>query len=427
MIVLAGGPPMHEARAEAPPGSSRVTGASLGFLHLEEALRIAAARNWDLLSARSDVAAANAAVRSAREHPNPSLSATTSKIHLDRMGDDTSLGHDFWSRGYDTVAQVGQPVEWPALRGARIRGARAEADAARARLADAHRSLRAAVVKAYASAALVEANARIDRQSAGYLREEARIADERWRTGDISRSDRDQIEIAASELELKARSSEFAAKAQRIALELLLGLEEPRGETAIADSIEFLAERATTFVPRVAPERADLLAARAELTRAEAALRERRAERLPELSLVAQFEHAPPDRPNTVGAGLALPLPLWNRNAGEIAAAQAARDQAERDVRRIEAGVTSDIAQAQAAYEESVTRWTQYRDALRSRSDEIRRSVSLAYEKGGASLVDLLAAQRNDNDIRLEAIQAASDAVTAAAALEAAAGGEQAP
>jgi len=46
--------------------------------------------------------------------------------------------------------------------------------------------------------------------------------------------------------------------------------------------------------------------------------------------------------------------------------------------------------------------------------------VAFAYEKGGQSLVDLLQAERADNDARLATAQAMADASSAAADLKAA-------
>ena len=43
-----------------------------------------------------------------------------------------------------------------------------------------------------------------------------------------------------------------------------------------------------------------------------------------------------------------------------------------------------------------------------------------AYQKGGASLLDFLVAERNDNDVRLASAQAAADTATAIAARQAA-------
>ena len=48
--------------------------------------------------------------------------------------------------------------------------------------------------------------------------------------------------------------------------------------------------------------------------------------------------------------------------------------------------------------------------------------MTYAYEKGGTSLLDLLNAQRNDNEIRLATAQAAADTALAAASLGSAQG-----
>jgi cobalt-zinc-cadmium efflux system outer membrane protein len=378
-------------------------------------------RNWDLQSATHDLAIAEAAIRTARERPNPTFSWITGKIHTDGSSDATSLGDDFWSRSYDSVAQLAQPFELGGKRGARRRIAAAGADEARARLADIRRAVDEDVVRAYVGAALGEAGSRIASESAGYLREEARLAEIRLKAGDISRSDLDQIQIAANRLELDARAASSSALAQRIALEVLLGRPAPRGAITMEDSLEDLANRAieTTPAAAVSGVRPDVAAARAELRRAEYAVKLERAQRIPDPQLVFQYEHEPPE-PNTLGLGIALPLPLWSRNQGGVAAAKIARDNAQVAVSRIEAGVAADTAAFSAALDEAASRWQRYRDELRPRSEEIRRTVSLAYQRGGASLVDLLQAQRNDNEVRLATMQAAADAAIAAAQMRSA-------
>jgi cobalt-zinc-cadmium efflux system outer membrane protein len=61
-----------------------------------------------------------------------------------------------------------------------------------------------------------------------------------------------------------------------------------------------------------------------------------------------------------------------------------------------------------------------YRDQTAPKSAKVRESVAFAYEKGGASLVNLLEAERTDNDIRLATVQAMSDTAGAVADLAAA-------
>jgi cobalt-zinc-cadmium efflux system outer membrane protein len=87
---------------------------------------------------------------------------------------------------------------------------------------------------------------------------------------------------------------------------------------------------------------------------------------------------------------------------------------------KVEAQAAAEIVTAQTTYSSALSRWQRYREQLTPKSRQIRDTVAFAYEKGGASLLDLLSAQRNDNDVRLATAQAAADTANAAAALRAA-------
>ena len=244
---------------------------------------------------------------------------------------------------------------------------------------------------------LAERNRGVLADSAAALRQEARIAEVRQRAGDISRADRNQIEIAAERLELDAAGAEAEARKARVALEVLLGEKEPRGEIELADGLDSLGNVSTeaTNAPPATFSRPDLVAAEAALVKAEADLRLQQAARIPDPTLLAQYEHEPPDQPNTVGFGVSFPLPLWNRNGGNIAAARATLEQTATRAEKVRAQVMADIAVARVSYLAALTRWQRYRDELTPKSGQIRDSVSLAYEKGSAALLDLLVAQRD--------------------------------
>lgn len=394
--------------------------ARISVLTLQEAKHTALLHNWDLLAARSGVALADAQQIVAREFPNPTLSASTAKINVDNNSNVTPAGNGLWDRSYDSILAVNQLFEIGGKRAARQNAAAAGWETARARLADARRILDAGVSKAYVAAALAEATAETLMESTSYLRKEADIARIRFTAGDLSRSDLDQIEIAAEQDELSAKTAVAAALQQRIAVEVLLGEKHPQGNWTAGDTLESLAQ-----LPAVAPhaggaERSDLVAARAALQQAEADLRLQKAVRIPDPTLQLQYEHAPPDGPNTVGLGVSFPLPLWNRNGGAIRAARATQLQAARAVEQTQAQIASDIATARSAYDEALVRWRHYRDEVQPKSGQVRETVSFAYEKGGARLMDLLEAQRNDNIVRLATAQAAADTAAAAATLYAA-------
>jgi cobalt-zinc-cadmium efflux system outer membrane protein len=166
--------------------------------------------------------------------------------------------------------------------------------------------------------------------------------------------------------------------------------------------------------------RPDVVAAEATLRKAEADLRFQKSLRVPDPTVMAEYEHQPPDFPNSVGFGVSLPLPLWNRNRGNILAAESAMEQARLAFEKAKAQAIADIAVARLAYEDALKRWQSYRQSIGPKSEQIRKTMAYAYQKGGASLLDLLVAERNDNDVRLAAAQAASDTAATAAAFRAA-------
>src|SRR6185369_4935603 len=274
---------------------------------------------------------------------------------------------------------------------------------------------------AYIDTLLDEADVQILAQSAETLHQEAGIAETRLKAGDISLADKSQIEIAAGRLELAAKAAETAASAARIALEVLMGSNDPRDDWAPGETLQQLAELPPSAA-QVKPgaSRPDLVAAEAALQKSEADLKLQRAIRIPDPTLLLQFEHEPPDQPNTIGIGVSLPLPLWNRNKGGISAARAAQEQALVEVRKVQAQIAGEIQAARIVYAGAAERWRRHREEIQPKSAEIRKTVSFAYEKGGASLLDLLSAERNDNDVRLATAQAAAETATAAVTLNSA-------
>jgi cobalt-zinc-cadmium efflux system outer membrane protein len=121
----------------------------------------------------------------------------------------------------------------------------------------------------------------------------------------------------------------------------------------------------------------------------------------------------PPD--DTYGIGVSFPLPLWNRNGGNIKAAQAALDQFELALGKVKAQNVSDVASAQVEYREAYDRLQRYQTLIVPQSAKSRAAVSFAFEKGSASLVDLLEAERTDNTVRMSMAQAQSDTASGAA------------
>ena len=388
---------------------------------LAEALRIAFERNWDLLAAKADVSTALAQKLIAKEFPNPTLSLASSKISFDRHPNSTTAGNSLWNRSFDNIAAINQLFEIGGKRHARRDSATAGVAAAEARLRDARRVLEQGVSRAYIAALQARDNVEILHRSAASLREEAKVAEVRLKAGDISLADKTQIEIAAERLEQDAYVAGANARVARIAVDTLLGESSTPGDWVPGDSLEDLAGSpfpAVSGSPGIS--RPDLAAAEAAEWKAAADLRLQRALRVPDPTVTLQYEHEQPDKPNTIGLAVSFPLPLWNRNQGNISAAQSAVVAAKVQADKLRAQIVADVAVARVAHEEASARLARYRTQIRPKSEQVRKTVAFAYEKGGASLLDLLSAQRNDNDVRLATAAAAADTATAAANLKAA-------
>lgn len=394
--------------------------AALRHLSLVEAQKFAVERNWDLLAAAAGVDIATAQKIVAREFPNPTLSATTAFISLDEHPNSTPEGNGLWQRSYDTIFAINQLFEIGGKRKYRKLSAQAGYEAARAQLLDARRTLELGVAKAYIAAALAKENAEVLLASASTLEQEARVAKTRLQAGEISEADKDQIEITAERFEADAGTAQTTAAQARVALEVLLGIPRPRGNCALSDTLGTLAGNIHVNTNATGLWRPDVILAEQNWHKAEADLRLQKANRIPDPTVQAQYEHNPPDFPNTAGFGVSLPLPLWNRNKGNILAATGAMEQARLAYEKAKAAASADIATGLLGYEEASRRWQKYQEQVRPKSQRIRETKAYAYQKGGASLLDMLVAERDDNEVRLAALQAASDAANAAASLKAA-------
>ncbi len=301
-------------------------------ISLAEARELAFTKNWDLLAAKAGIDAAAAQLIVAKEYPNPTASLSTFYIGAGQAG--TAVGNGLWQRSYDTIFSVNQLVEIAGKRHDRQTAAREGIIGAKARFYDAKRMLEQGVTKAYIAAQLAQENVRILNESSRLLQHEADIAGARFKAGDLSDSDKKQIEITAEQFALQAKSAEATAIQARIALEVLMGIPKPTANVTLSDSLTNLVAAPLPETTNASPDtaRPDVLAAEADLRSARANLKLQRAIRIPDPTIELAYQHQPPTGgggppDDTLGVGVSFPLPIWNLNGGNIKSAQASVDQ----------------------------------------------------------------------------------------------------
>jgi outer membrane protein, heavy metal efflux system len=397
-------------------------------LSLGEAVARARAHNPDVQAARTDVAQAEAQLLIARQLANPTLSGSTTKIPMDGSYAGTSLGNGFFDRSYDTVVSLGQPLEIGGKRRDRRLSAEASLAAARARVRDAERSVGNAVARAYVAALVARESAGIARETAASLSRSAELAKVRYEAGEISAADRLQIEIAEGRFRADAETAEGSARTSLVTLAVLLG--GPRGpdqaaSLELSDTLPTLAAAALSPALAPSPEgqapsdpiegRPDVDSARRNVDKAEADRALQVAFRIPDPTIFVQYEREPPDRSNSAGVGLSFALPLFNRNTGAIHAAEAAREASRVELQRVRSRAAGELAAASTNLEKARRRVRALAGELLDKARQVRDTVAFAWREGGASLLELLEAERSHNDVKLAAATAQGDLVQAAA------------
>jgi cobalt-zinc-cadmium efflux system outer membrane protein len=169
----------------------------------------------------------------------------------------------------------------------------------------------------------------------------------------------------------------------------------------------------------------ELRAARADLERIRAVTARARRETFPDLFVrggsaynreVGEDTGRPVGWEATLEAGISVPL--FNRNAGGIAAARADETKAQAEVRRLELALQSRAASEFAAYLTALRDAEVYRSEILPRAEEAYRLYLSRYREMAAAYPQVLVAQRTLFEMSAEYLQSVSDAWRAAVRLQ---------
>jgi cobalt-zinc-cadmium efflux system outer membrane protein len=367
------------ALAQEPSGLAEVT---VSRISLAEALRRFEANNLELRLARAALAAAESRVVAARQLPNPGLTASR-----EQLSDEGTSNHE-------TLLALGQILEIGGQRRARGEAARGASAASVERLESERLRLVFEVHRAYVRGAVAEANLGTLAEATEVFRRVEESGRIRFAEGDISQYDRSRLQVeriryetllARAQLELEAAARELAILVVPDSLEVAALLPgEPLAQLRALGPVP-----ARDAALAAAAERPDVRAADAEIDAARARLSLMRRERIPDLTLSAGYKQEGGAASGAV-VGLSMPLPLWNRNQGEIAEAQAELDAAVARRGLALARAQEDIRRAWDNYRSLGARTSALGETLLPESAGLLETARIAYAEGEMSLVQLL-------------------------------------
>ena len=158
----------------------------------------------------------------------------------------------------------------------------------------------------------------------------------------------------------------------------------------------------------------DVQAAQVGVERAQFVLDRARRERWPDVTAGAGYMRNNIDRADQWTFQLSLPVPLWNRNQGNILAAEAELTKAAQEVARVRNELAGRLATAYAQYAAARARADRYRSSVLPQARELFDIAAKGFAAGQFDYLRVLQAQRAFQEANLEYVRSQGEAWQAA-------------
>jgi cobalt-zinc-cadmium efflux system outer membrane protein len=370
---------------------------------MDQALQTAFANNPDLAAAQWDIGIAQGDRLQAGLMPNPEVSWEA---------------EDTRRNSRTTTVMINQAIEIGGKRGARIDVASRAQEAAAIELERKRNVLRADVIQAFYTSSTAQQKLLLSRQSLELAEHGLRVADGRIDSGKSSPVEGTRAQVQLSEVRLAVRRAERDEANAYQQLAHVMGAPLPTfarvGNAdlplpAVPESARLLARLGDT---------AELRLAKLQIDQREASLGLEKAQRIPDLTVSVGSQYSELERERVNVVGLSMPIPLFNRNQGNVLAAARRTDQA-RDLRNAsELRLRSEI---QASLDQWLTANTEVQSFNTTILPAAQRAVDSAtrgFEMGKFNFLDVLDAQRTLIAARSQYIQSIAEATDAWVRLE---------
>ena len=374
-------------------------------LSLQDALQLARSRNPTLAAAGNDVEMAEGDRVQASQRLNPAITTTSEGYPLFESGPTPS----FWD-AQDFTIRADQEIELGGRRKLRTAGAATGVDVARSRQMDRRRLVDLAVQRVYLQAVLAKAESEVARAALQDIDRMLGITKARFGQGEIAGGELRRLQVERLRFVDDQFATDLALRNAKAALLATIGYPDLARDFDVSGALTeppavfsvFGTGGAATTLDRAAIEvqamasRPDLMAARTEQQRADTETQLQRALRTPNLTVGGGYMRS--QTSDGVVFGVTVPLPLFNRNPGGIARAEAERRRAANLATAAEIGVRLDVQQAANAIEVNQARVRYIEQETLVAAREARDAVMAAYQVGEAGLIDYLDAQRAFRD-----------------------------
>ena len=367
-------------------------------LTLDAALQTAFANNPDLAAAQWEIEIAQGGRQQAGLIPNPVASWDA---------------EDTRRNSRTTTVKLSQTLELGGKRGARIDVATRAQDAAALTLEQRRNTLRAEVIDNYYGALRAQERLDLAQRSMVVAERGLAVANGRVTAGKTSpvEATRAQVQLSQMRLELNRAQIGLTDAYRRLAASTGNAVPDFQVVAAHTQSTPALPP-ATQLLARL-EQTAELRLAELNILQNDASVGLEKAQRIPDLdvSIGSQYDASVRERVNLVG--VSMPIPLFNRNQGNVLAATRRADQA-RDLRNAaELRLRTETRQALDLWQTANTEVRAFNQQILPAAQEAVDSATRGFEMGKFSFLDVLDAQRTLIAARTQYLTATAQATDA--------------
>lgn len=367
-------------------------------LTLDTALQNAFANNPELAAARWEIDIAEGGRQQAGLIPNPVVSWDAEDTRRDSR---------------TTTIKLSQTLELGGKRGARIDVATRAQDAAALTLEQRRNGLRADVIDSYYAALRAQERLDLAQRSLALAERGLVVANGRVSAGKSSPVEATRAQVQLSEIRLELNRAQIGLTDAYRRLAASTGSATPDFQAVASQRESTPVLPAATLLLARLEQTAELRLAELQVLQNEASLGLEKAQRIPDLdvSIGSQYDASVRERVNVVG--VSMPIPLFNRNQGNVLAASRRADQA-RDLRNAaELRLRTETRQALDLWQTANTEVRAFNQQILPAAQNAVDSATRGFEMGKFNFLDVLDAQRTLIAARTQYLTATAQATDA--------------
>ena len=386
-------------------------------LSLVDAEQIFQTRGLDVLIAQYGAEGTEGDARAAGAHPNPGvdvgvLYSPTVKRDLLYSGIQQSVPNSLWGLTLGVSDNSAIEDQLSGKRSLRIEAAAKALVAARLNVADVKRLGLGELRQAYVAAVMARLNVDAAKESFETYDNQLKLNQRRYDEGAISGLDLSRVTQAQLEAQQTLDQAESGRRQAMASLMFLLGVRSAQPDVTLTSSIDYgplprLKDASLQWLNEQAvANRTDAKIAVANLERAEIQVRQARRARLPDLALSLGYsEQCSSGSCSSLpafNAGVQGNVPIFYQQQGEIRRAESNAKIAARNLDKVKAELLSDVTRAFSAYVAAKSQVERMEGKLLAQAKTSRDLAQHMYQRGAASFIDFMDAQRAYVGSRLE-------------------------